>query len=1228
LEVLEHRRVPAVILVQGITGLSYLVTSSNITPPDSMMAVGPSSVINAVNTALRIQSKAGATIAPATEFSTFFAPVITPGDDFTDPQVMYDDLAGRFYVCTLEMSAAGNADLDFAVSKTSSPTDFSSASWTEFTRIRAVEEGGTAFADYPQMGWNTDAVFVSLNQFPSAGGPVHDTMQPRSQVTDPRQSPVHDLIVSISKAAILAGTPLAQNTNYFLTDVTTDLGQGDGDHRILIPARMHGAQPGNLEYFVQRDQDLTSESRSSVNVVTMQGYLGGSAGFVTHTFDVNAYDDSPGTYSTSLIDDRVLSADWINNTLVATQNVGMVGSMLSLSRWYEFNTAGSITLAQQGDVSLGSGIDTSFPSIAIAPGGNIGMTFIASNQDGSLAPSVYVTGRRATDAAGTMEAPVLVQAGVPNPSQGTRSGDYSAAEYDPVDGSFWAVNEYNVDAGSTDDWGTAIAHFQLGGVFNVNTTADPSIAGGVDPATGQIIGQGNTVSLRSAIQAANSLPGPNTINLIAQGLYQIELAGAAGETDNQAGEFAIVPNTAPLTIQNATGGSVVVEGNNLARVFDIDPAATAASGFSVLFEGFTIQGGSASGSQAGGDGGGIRVQGNASLTLTNMILSNNAAAANGGGIAMESAPGSSWTLTLANTSLTSNQAGAAGGGLETAGPGTIAIRAGTAISGNKSVSGGGGIWLNAIAAGSLLQSATLTMAGTVVSGNATTGPGSVGGGIGTSGDGAVTLADSTIEQDQSKGAGGGFGEWNDLGTLVVDTSLFLSCSAGGDGGAIQEGGPATTITESELKGNSSGGSGGSIFDSGTTLSVMRSTFTNNTAAGGGGIDVDTSGAGGAGSQIVNSTFVANTATNSGGAIDAPASFNGSLVLVNDTINANGAASGGGVFWAGASHSTLGVQNTIIAQNTAGTGSDASNAAGTFTDQGGNLIGISGAGSGNTGFTAPSTQSGSTAHPLDPGLGPLQNNGAATATLVLETEALQAGSPALNAGLAGTAAVDEPGFARDNPPDTGAFEALTPAWSYVSVAYGLLLNRSTDPAAQGWVNRLNTGVSPANVVGGIESSTEYLTDVVAGLYQRYLYRAPDPAGSQWWLSMLGGGATIEQVAASIVGSPEYLALHGGSDASFVAALYQDVLGRTADSGGEAYWVSALNSGASRAAVALGFLTSTEYRDNLVNADYMQFLGRPADSAGLSYWAAALASGLTDQALLAGIFGSPEGFNKWS
>ena len=57
----------------------------------------------------------------------------------------------------------------------------------------------------------------------------------------------------------------------------------------------------------------------------------------------------------------------------------------------------------------------------------------------------------------------------------------------------------------------------------------------------------------------------------------------------------------------------------------------------MTLQGFTIQNGVASAGRAGaaGSGGGIRDQGNASLTLNNMVITNNIATADGGGVSME-----------------------------------------------------------------------------------------------------------------------------------------------------------------------------------------------------------------------------------------------------------------------------------------------------------------------------------------------------------------------------------------------------------------------------------------------------------------------------------------------------------------------------------------------------------------------------------------------------------------
>ncbi|HTU90912.1 MAG TPA: choice-of-anchor Q domain-containing protein, partial [Gemmataceae bacterium] len=342
--------------------------------------------------------------------------------------------------------------------------------------------------------------------------------------------------------------------------------------------------------------------------------------------------------------------------------------------------------------------------------------------------------------------------------------------------------------------------------------------------------------------------------------------------------------------------------------------------------------------------------------------------------------------------------------------------------------------------------ATLTVTNSIVSGNSA---GVVGGGIGQAGNSTVTITDSTIANNFTEGFGGGFGDQNELGTLVVTNSLFVNNSAGTNGGGIQEGGPSTTITNSEIKGNAAGvngsmhigstgsgtpnpvmGSGGGLFINGGALTLTASTVADNTATqNGGGIELQTT----APSTITNSTIVGNTALNSGGignggGIDAEGSaFTSAVTLLNDTITNNFAVNGGGVFYAGAPGSSFSIENTIIALNTVtGTGPDADNPTLTFTDLGGNLIGISGAGSGNTGFTV-STLLGTVANPLNPMVSGLTNNGGPLAgasgdQMTVETEALLPGSPAVGKGtVLAAVTTDERGAARINTNDIGAFQ---------------------------------------------------------------------------------------------------------------------------------------------------------------------------------------------------------------
>jgi uncharacterized repeat protein (TIGR03803 family) len=223
--------------------------------------------------------------------------------------------------------------------------------------------------------------------------------------------------------------------------------------------------------------------------------------------------------------------------------------------------------------------------------------------------------------------------------------------------------------------------------------------------------------------------------------------------------------------------------------------------------------------------------------------------------------------------------------------------------------------------------------------------------------------------------------------------------------------------------------------------------------------------------------------------------------------------------------------------------------------------------------------------------------------------------------------------------------LTPNQRFVTNVYQLLLFRAPDPGGLAhWTSELDSGVSPSTVVQEIEQAplNEYPTDVVTALYRHYLTRAPDAAGLNTWVNQLVGGASIESGTASILGSPEYFADLGGTNTGFVNGLYSGILGRQTDPGGLSSWVAFLNGGGSRSQAALSFLTSTEYRTDLLNGGpwftynlltnwggyYPEFLRHSADSGSLNYFLGQFQAGVSDQAVLAAIFGSPEGYQIWS
>jgi len=95
-------------------------------------------------------------------------------------------------------------------------------------------------------------------------------------------------------------------------------------------------------------------------------------------------------------------------------------------------------------------------------------------------------------------------------------------------------------------------------------------------------------------------------------------------------------------------------------------------------------------------------------------------------------------------------------------------------------------------------------------------------------------------------------------------------------------------------------------------------------------------------------------------------------------------------------------------------------------------------------------------------------------------------------------------------------------------------------------------------------------------------------------------------------------------NFINAVFEDLLGRPADSGAVAYYSSQLDMGATDFDVAYSVDTSSEYYGGLVGSYYESYLHRMADPSSIAF-VNSLVGGAADAAVEAIILGSDEYFN---
>jgi hypothetical protein len=263
---------------------------------------------------------------------------------------------------------------------------------------------------------------------------------------------------------------------------------------------MHDSVAGDPMWLVTEHGD-----NLSIDVIRMTNVLSSTATFTYTNLPVTPYSgvvdpvNPNGTINTTNIDSRIQKSAESGHNIVAAHAVS-VSPTQDVIQWYRIDVNGTPALADQGRVSAGNNTYLTYPAIDINASGQIGMTYMQSGTNTSTNyMSMYLTGRNASDAAGTMQPSIVV----PAETGQANYSDFSGASGVSMTDMLGSLLNYQ---SATASQGT---YSQSGGV--VTFTVGSVTAGGTVTATvtAQALEDGSTSNSASA---RSSSPDPNTAN--------------------------------------------------------------------------------------------------------------------------------------------------------------------------------------------------------------------------------------------------------------------------------------------------------------------------------------------------------------------------------------------------------------------------------------------------------------------------------------------------------------------------------------------------------------------------------------------------------------------------------------------------------------------------------------------------------------------------------------------
>jgi hypothetical protein len=259
------------VLTSSANGISFAQSGCNCAPPDQAIAAAPGYVFEGVNNLLEVYTPAYAQKFGPWTPNQLFAPVYHSGDGFSDPQITFDAERAMYIITWLEIPASGSDYIDYAFSKTSTPSPLTNFWVYQFS---ASFWGAGDFCDYETLGydyWGTHLTCILFNGNSFLGNGT----------------------VSVSTNDALAGSfPVGWGWGSIPTDVSCGTGCFDPAYRIS-PTMEDGVPQAEWVSATDAGYGVTSQNLTLCSMTNTHALNTGASPTYTCAFTSlgNLYDD-------------------------------------------------------------------------------------------------------------------------------------------------------------------------------------------------------------------------------------------------------------------------------------------------------------------------------------------------------------------------------------------------------------------------------------------------------------------------------------------------------------------------------------------------------------------------------------------------------------------------------------------------------------------------------------------------------------------------------------------------------------------------------------------------------------------------------------------------------------------------------------------------------------------------------------------------------------------------